>query len=116
HQDVTTELDVFVLNGTYIIEDFLSGKSTTVKFSEDGTIKNFYDYTRYKTFRDLWGTGKQMDRIGLIKNDSTIDNFALKFTKNSLELYTVTCVTFDSIDSICREGGFDRQVYKLNKK
>lgn len=88
----------------------------TIEFKNNGQVSGLDDFKYYDPTIDYFDAGMQVDQIRLITNNKYPKDFGFKFNKDTLELYTLTCLTFDSTDNMCVEVGLGQLTNKLWKK
>jgi hypothetical protein len=109
-------------NGSKILEDILfkgiytnaSGK--TIEFKNNGQVFGLENFKIYEPNIDYIDAGMQVDQIGLGQNNNDLEYFGFKFIQDTLELYKLNCLTFDSTDNRCVEVELGQQTHKLWKK
>ncbi|MFN3784587.1 MAG: hypothetical protein ACK4R6_11740 [Spirosomataceae bacterium] len=108
---------------TYLIleEILFKGKFTnadqkTIEFKPNGQVTGLGNFTFYSPQIDYFGAGNQVDQVGLGSSPDNLDWFGFKFNKDTLEIYTITCLTFDSTDNVCVDTDYGQLSYKLWRK
>lgn len=90
-----------------------------IEFKNNGELSGLADYHFYSPDIDYFDAGMQVDQIRLskIKNDyENCDTFGFKFNKDTLELYKLNILNYDSINKMPVEVEYGQLFYKLNKK
>ena len=58
----------------------------------------------------------QVDQIGFGQNKNELEYFGFKFNKDTLALFKLNCLTFDSAFNSCVDVKLGQQTHKLWKK
>lgn len=108
--------------GARILEEILfkgiytNASGATIEFKNDGQVVGLENFNSYEPQIDYSDAGMQVDQIGLGKNNTDFDYFGFKFHKDTLELFKLHCLTFDTADNRCVEVELGQQTHKLWKK
>lgn len=114
--------DLKVQDSAKVLEEILfSGKYTnsegnTIEFNPNGELIGLGNYKIYSPVIDYFDAGMQIDQVGLGSNQKDLQPFGFKFNQDTLELYSINCLTFDSIHNSCIEVGYGELLYKLWRK
>lgn len=109
-------------NGSKILEEILfkgiytDTLETTIEFKNNGTLSGLENFKIYEPIIDYWDAGMQVDQIGLGKNNNELEYFGFKFNSDTLELFKLNCLTFDSSNKMCVEVELGQMAHKLWKK
>ncbi len=109
-------------NGPLILEEILlkgiytNSNGATIAFKNNGQISGLESYKVYEPIIDYFDAAMQVDQIGLGRNRDNLEYFGFKFNKDTLELYKLNCLTFDSTDNMCLEVDLGQLTHKLWKK
>ncbi|MES2379943.1 MAG: hypothetical protein V4538_02805 [Bacteroidota bacterium] len=108
---------------TYKISEALlfKGKYTTaggktVEFKANGQLLGLDNFTYYEPIIDYFDAGMQVDQIGLGNSPEKLTGYGFTFNRDTLSLYKLNCLTFDSTMNDCVEVGYGQLAYKLWKK
>ncbi|MDO8897190.1 MAG: hypothetical protein Q7V19_06025, partial [Bacteroidales bacterium] len=116
HNGLKNELLVqeeLLFKGVYITTD---GKK--VEFKNNGQIEGLEDYFYYKPESDYYDQGMQVDQVILVSSNSDfkredLDYYGFEFEYDTLRLYKLNCIVFDSANQNCVEVGHGELLYKL---
>lgn len=109
-------------NGSLILGEILfkgiytNSTGTRIEFKNDGHVSGLDNFKVYDPTIDYFDAGMQVDQIGLGDNKKDLEYFGFKFNNDTLELYKLNCLTFDSTDNMCIEVDFGELIHKLWKK
>jgi hypothetical protein len=118
HNGLKNELLVqeeLLFKGIYITPD---GKK--VEFKNNGQIEGLEGYFYYKPESDYYDQGMQVDQLILVKSEKNIEwkdleYYGFKFNYDTLELYKLNCLEFDSTSKYCGVVELGKLEYKLWK-
>lgn len=108
--------------GTMILEEILfkgiytNSDGATIEFKNNGQVSGIENSEVYEPIIDYFDMGMDVDQIGLGKNKNDLEYFGFKFNQDTLELFKLSCVTFDSTNNRCEEVEFGQLTHKLWKK
>ncbi len=109
-------------NGSRILEEILfkgtytNALGTAIEFKNNGQIIGLDNFKIFEPIIDYIDAGMQVDQIGFGQNKNELEYFGFKFNKDTLELFKLNCLTFDSTDNRCVEVELGQQTHKLWKK
>jgi hypothetical protein len=89
---------------------------SVVEFTEDGQVHGLGDYKTYSAYIDYTDQGMNVDQIGLGVTKIDEENYAFKFNKDTLSVYNLKCLDFDSLNKACAVVDFGGLQYRLVKK
>jgi len=100
--------------------EYITSDNKKVVFKKNGEIIGLDGFYYYAPNNDYYDEGSQVDQVCLIKSEKNIgwkdlENYGYKFNKDTLELYKIKCVEFDSISHNCGIVEFGELKYKLRK-
>jgi hypothetical protein len=104
-------LEEILFKGTYS-----NSTGTTIEFKNTGQVIGLDNFKIYEPVIDYIDAGMQVDQIGLGQNKNELEYFGFKFNKDTLELYKLNCLTYDSADNRCVEVELGQLKHKLWKK
>lgn len=104
-------LEEILFKGIYTNSD---GK--TIEFKQDGQLVGLDNFNFYKPEIDYFDVSSQVDQVGFGNSQKDLDWYGFKFNKDTLELYKLDCLTFDSTMNSCVEVDFGQLTYKLWRK
>lgn len=110
-QNTVQILEEILFKGIYTNRD---GK--TIVFKPNGQLVGFDNFNYYKPIIDYIGEGMQVDQVGLGSSQNDIKWYGFKFNQDTLELYKLNCLTFDSTEHRCIDVGYGQLKYKLWRK
>lgn len=102
-----------LFKGKYITSD-----NRKVEFTKDGKIKGLDDFYFYQPINDYYDMGMQVDQLVLVKSRKNIEwkdleYFGFTFNHDTLELYKLNCISFDTTSGYCGEVENGELKYKL---
>lgn len=108
-------------NGSKILEEILfkgtytdtSGKK--IEFKNNGHLIGLDDFKIFEPVIDYIDAGMQVDQIGLGQHKNELEHFGFKFNNDTLELFKLNCLTYDSTANMCVEVEFGQLTHKLWK-
>jgi len=96
---------------------YTSEKWENIEFKNDGRLLGLDSFHFYSPLIDYAGDeGLNIDQIILSKDKKNQEWFGFKFNKDTLNLYKLKCLAFDSTSKNCGEVDFGKLVYKLWRK
>jgi len=101
-------LEEILFKGQYITSD---GKQ--VEFKNDGKLIGLDNYSYYIPAIDYFDAGMQIDQIELAKSQTNSESYGFKFNNDTLELFKLNCLTFDSSQFRCVEVTYGKLAYKM---
>lgn len=104
-------LEEILFEGKYVGFD---GKS--IEFKPNGQVIGLDDFTYYEPIIDYFDAGMQVDQVGLGNSENDLDLFGFKFNNDTLEIYTLNCLSFEGTDNKCVEVDYGELKYKLLRK
>jgi len=113
--------NTFIKTEEKFLEDILfSGKyldsiGVEVQFTKDGQIIGLDSFKLYEPIYDYIDAGMDVDQIGLGTNQGKIKYYAFRFNRDTLLIYDLRCLTYDSTNKSCVIVDFGNQKYKLIK-
>ena len=103
----------------HVLEEILfKGKYTnadekTIEFKPNGQVVGLVDFKFYRPAIDYYDAGMQVDQVGLGSSQKDLEWFGFKFKQDTLELYKLNCLIFDSTYNRCVEVDYGQLTYKL---
>lgn len=104
-------LEEILFKGTYS-----NATGTTIEFKNTGQVIGLDNFTLYEPVIDYIDAGMQVDQIGLGNDKTEIEYYGFKFHKDTLKLYKLNCLTYDSTENRCVDVAFGLQTHQLWKK
>jgi hypothetical protein len=92
-----------------------SNKRDTAKFTSNGKIIGLSSFTSYQVMEDYYDEGRNIDQVIFTMNDGKSTYFAFKFLGDTLKLYDLKCLQYDSSSNQCAEVTFGKIRYTLIK-
>ena len=95
---------------------YTNSEGKTIEFKPNGQLVGFDNFKYYRPEIDYFDAGSQVDQVGFGSSQNDLDWMGFKFNKDTLELYKLNCLTFDSTMNSCVEVDFGQLTYKLWRK
>jgi hypothetical protein len=95
--------------------DYLDNLGTQIRFLKDGHITGLDKFTIYDPIFDYLDAGMDVDQIDLGQSREKMTHYGFKFKQDTLLIYNLNCVVFDSTDRTCAQVEFGDIKYKLTK-
>jgi hypothetical protein len=97
---------------------YLTTEGKKVEFKNNGQLKGLEGYFHYRPESDYYDQGMQVDQLILVKSESNfkwqdLEYYGFKFNFDTLELYKLNCIVFDSTSQNCGEVENGELLYKL---
>lgn len=103
-------LEEILFKGQYVTSE---GKIVNIK--NNGQVTGLDNYRYYYPIIDYYDAGLQIDQIGFGITNKDFDYYGFKFNNETLELYKLKCITYDSIEKECVEVDYGELAYKLSR-
>jgi hypothetical protein len=109
------------LNNLGVLEEILfKGRyrmtnGNEVEFLEDGSVKGLDSFQVYSPSIDYTTDARDVDHVLLGLSMKKFHDFGFLFNKDTLHIYKVTCVEYDSASHICEKEVLGDQIYELTK-
>ncbi|MCK6649455.1 MAG: hypothetical protein L6Q66_07355 [Bacteroidia bacterium] len=106
-------------NSARILEEILfkgiytNASGGKIEFKNNGQVIGLENFKVFEPVIDYIDAGMQVDQLGLGQNKNEFEYFGFKFKKDTLELFKLICLTFDSINNRCVEVELGELRYKL---
>jgi hypothetical protein len=100
-----------LFDGTYT-----SQTGSEVEFSIDRKVKGLDNYKTYTVLVDYYDEGLDVDQVTLGTNEKDEMPYAFRFKRDTLSIYELKCLEYDSLDHICGSVDFGKLKYQLVKK
>ncbi len=114
HQDTTMNnlgvLEEILFKGRYRMTN-----GNEVDFLEDGSVKGLDSFQVYSPSIDYTTDARDVDHVLLGLSMKKMHDFGFLFNKDTLHIYKVTCVEYDSASHMCEKEVLGDQVYELTK-
>lgn len=111
NKDTYQILEKILFEGQYT-----NSNGKTIEFKPNGQVIGLDNFRYYDPIIDYFDAGMQVDQVGLGNSQSDLDWYGFKFNRDTLELYKLNCLTFDSTDNRCVEVDYGQLSYKLWRK
>jgi len=102
-------LEELIFSGSYIYNN------TEIKLLPNGEIEGSDELIAYSVNIDYMDAGMNQNKMS-IRNNERIENYGFIFNNDTLNIYDLMCVTYDSTNKICVEIKNGNQKYQLIKK
>ncbi len=105
--------------GFRILEEILfkgsysNASGTIVEFKKNGQVVGLDNFKVYEPVIDYIDAGRQVDLIRLGTSKKEIEYFGFIFNHDTLELYKLNCLAYDSIEKRCVEVELGQLTHKL---
>lgn len=116
------KIDPHVFDGSpLILEEILfkghyeNAEGEVVEFRKDGHVNGLGTYTSYEPVIDYFDAGMQVDQVGMYTASDELEWLGFQFRSDTLELYELDCLTFDSTMDRCVEVAFGRLMHQMWK-
>jgi hypothetical protein len=103
-------LEEILFKGHYTSSD---GKH--IEFKNDGQLTGLDNFNFYEPVIDYFDQGMDVDQIRLRNTQSKLDYYGFKFIGDTLELYKLNCLEFDSTSKNCGIVEYGQLIHKLWK-
>lgn len=97
---------------------YLNANNESVEFKQNGEVHGLRSFQYYSPIIYYFNDeGLQVDQVYLGKSeqDKKIEPYGFKFNTDTLEIYKLNCIAFDSTSNKCGEVAFGKLIYKLFK-
>lgn len=114
--------DTYQKTSENFLEDLLfkghysSDKVADIEFTGNGKVKGLENYKSYGVVSDYMDEGCDVDQVFLWNDDKHRDGFGFKFIGDSLFIYKLKCLEYDSVADMCAKVDFGQLTYRLRKK
>lgn len=110
------ENDPLILESVLFKGIYTDNKGARIEFKNNGEVSGLDNFKIYAPMIDYMDAGREVDQVGLGTNKNDLEYYGFKFNKDTLELFNLNCLTFDSINNRCVEVELGKQTHKLWKK
>jgi hypothetical protein len=120
-EKIKIDNNTFIKTDEKFLEDILfSGKyldslGAEVQFTKDGHVNGLDSFKLYDPIYDYVDVGMDVDQVGLKTNRGKFNYYAFKFKQDTLLIYDLKCLTYDSTNKSCLVVDFGDLKYKLSK-
>jgi hypothetical protein len=94
---------------------YKSATGETVEFKNTGEVTGLGTYHYYMPYIDYYDEAMNIDQLGIGQTDTTYESFGFKFKRDTLQLYKLKCLTYDSANKTCGVVDFGDLAYTLIK-
>lgn len=101
-----------IFSGEYTIIDSLNKK---LIFQEDGTVTGFWNYKSFFIQYDYIDAGCNLDILYLRVEPIDRYEYTWQFKNDTLQIYKLDCIEYDSINKLCLETKKGKLIYRLLK-
>ena len=108
--------DFRVLEELLFKGEYTNASAEKIVFNNNGELAGLNKFTRYLPVDDYYDEGSQVDQIGLGTSEKKFEWFGFKFKADTLELFQLKCVEFDSTSQRCGIVEYGELKYKIWKK
>lgn len=88
----------------------------TIEFKANGQVLGLDPFSYYEPVIDYYDAGMQVDQVGLGHSEKDLEWYGFKFNTDTLELYKLKCLEFDSAGNNCVEVEFGALAQKMWRK
>lgn len=89
-------VEELLFKGTY-----QTGDGKKVELKKNGTLLGFSEFYYYRVMDDYYDVGSQVDQLLLGKSKTDAEPFGFKFNNDTLKIYQLNCLAFDSTSNTC---------------
>jgi hypothetical protein len=119
HQGLKSEIliqEELLFKGNY-----LTSEGKEVEFKNNGQLKGLDGFYFYAPNNDYYDEGMQVDKMILVKSKKDfgwkdLEFYGFKFNTDTLEIYKLNCIVYDSTSQNCAEVEFGELKYRLERK
>jgi hypothetical protein len=113
--DTDTE-NFIVLDEILFKGNYTDTKNNKIEFKSNGQIVGMDSFNFYESVIDYYDEGMQVDQIRLGDSRDKLDYYGFKFKGDTLNLYKLNCLEFDSTSNNCGVVEYGQLIYKLWKQ
>lgn len=95
---------------------FTNADGKNIEFKSNGQLTGLGNFHLYEPVIDYFDAGLQVDQVGLGNSKKDLAMYGFKFHRDTLALYKLNCLAFDSTENRCVDVGFGQLAYKLWRK
>jgi len=95
---------------------YVDSNGTTVEFTATGKVVGLGDYKIYRPLYDYNAEGMNVDQIALLQTEKDGKLFGFKFNADTLLIYELNCLQYDSLNNMCVVVDFGQMTFKLTRK
>ena len=111
NQDTEQILEEILFKGQYT-----NSNGKTIEFKPNGQVIGLDNFHFYDPIIDYFDEGMQVDQIRLGNSQTELDYYGFKFQGNTLELFKLNCIEFDSTSKNCGVVEYGQLIHKLWRK
>lgn len=101
-------LEAILFSGKY-----QSNSGTIVEFKNNGQVTGLGNYQYYEPLIDYMDAGLQVDQVRLGESEKKNNLFGFKFKLDTLLIYQLNCIEYDSTNQQCGLVDYGQLKYKL---
>ena len=96
--------------------EYIDNKGSLVEFNINGQVKGLDNYKVYSPVYDYNDAAKDVDQVVIGQTDTEGKRYGFKFLGDSLFIYELVCLEFDSLNNLCSKVDYGQLTYKLYRK
>jgi len=104
------------LSETFLFQGKYKETSNSVIFKSNGEVTGLNGYNKYSVVSDYIGPGSQVDQLSFRNVDGKKETYGFKFLSDSLFIYNLNCLDYDSSNGFCLQVEYGTLKYKLIKE
>lgn len=104
-------LEEILFKGTYT-----NVKKEIIMFKNNGELTGLGNFAYYRIVDDYMDEGMQVDQIELSEGNKDPESYGFKFKGDTLEIYQLNCLAFDSVSQQCGEVAYGQLLHKMWRK
>lgn len=116
------KIDPVRKNGTPLVLEellfqgrYISKNGTIVEFTKERNVSGLDDVEYYEPMVDYFDAGRQIDQVGLRRAGKEIEWFGFRFNGDTLNIYSLNCITYDSAEKRCLEVAYGALAFSFIK-
>lgn len=102
-----------IFTGNHQIVD---SSNKTLTFYEEGEVKGFKKFKYYSVLEDYFDAGCNFDILFLYNDNTACIEYTWKHFGDTLAIYELDCLVYDSTNNYCYDNKVGKLVYKLFKE
>ncbi|MEO8146081.1 MAG: hypothetical protein ABI723_00525 [Bacteroidia bacterium] len=95
---------------------YITAEGKNIEFKNNGQVEGLGIFYYYNPIVDYFDEGMQVDQVRFGKSKEDNEYFGFTFNTDTLEIYKLKCLVFDSTSGNCAEVEFGQLIYKLWRK
>lgn len=104
-------IEQYLFNGIYS-----DGLGNNIELDKNGKVKGFNNYKNYYPRIDYYDICLDIDQIGFGATQDNYDWYGFKFNGDTLSLYEIICIDYNTDINDCEAVGYGKLKYKFWRK